>query len=106
MTVPRRQPTASSLPNDAVNAGQRQSRRCFLQLGAAAAAGLAVAQFGRPHAVMADEPSPMTGDEALARLLDGNGRFAAGQPQHANQSLARLTAVAAGQQPFAFVLGC
>jgi len=55
---------------------------------------------------MADEPSPMTGDEALARLLDGNGRFAAGQPQHANQSLARLTAVAAGQQPFAFVLGC
>jgi carbonic anhydrase len=56
--------------------------------------------------VGAGEPGPLTGDEALARLLDGNRRFVAGQPLHPNQSPERRSMLAAGQQPFAFVLGC
>jgi carbonic anhydrase len=39
-------------------------------------------------------------------LLEGNARFAAGQTQHPDQSVDRRTEVAAGQHPFAFVLGC
>jgi carbonic anhydrase len=64
--------------------------------GAGAGAGWSVARAA----------GPLTGEDALARLLDGNRRFAAGLAQHPNQSLDQRTAVAAGQQPFAFVLGC
>jgi carbonic anhydrase len=106
MTSLRRQATAGALPSTAGNAGTRQSRRTFLQLGTAAAAGLALAQGGQSRAVPADAAGPLTGEDALARLLDGNRRFAAGLAQHPNQSLDQRTAVAAGQQPFAFVLGC
>lgn len=44
-------------------------------------------------------------EEALQRLLEGNRRYAAGQPS-ADISARRRAAVAGDQQPFAMVLGC
>ena len=43
---------------------------------------------------------------AMQRLLDGNTRFVSGQLQHPHQDGSRRTEVAAGQKPFAVVIGC
>ena len=51
-------------------------------------------------------PETDTPDEALARLRAGNQRFVAGQTQAPHRDMARLKEVAAGQKPFAAVLGC
>ncbi len=48
---------------------------------------------------------PTTPDEALARLLAGNGRFVDGTPQAPVPSAERIE-LASGQDPFAVVLGC
>jgi carbonic anhydrase len=48
----------------------------------------------------------MTGDEALARLLEGNRRFVAERAAHPNQSGERRQEIARGQLPFAILLGC
>ena len=45
-------------------------------------------------------------DEALEVLLAGNARFVAGRWQHDHETMARRAALAAGQKPFAVVLGC
>jgi carbonic anhydrase len=46
-------------------------------------------------------------EEALQRLRDGNGRFVADVTgQHAGTSPSRRLELAAGQEPFAIVLGC
>jgi carbonic anhydrase len=47
-----------------------------------------------------------TSDMALRQLLEGNQRYVEAKLAHPNQTLARLTEVAAGQAPFAAVLGC
>lgn len=39
-------------------------------------------------------------------LLEGNARFVAGTTQHPHQDAARRTETAAGQKPFAVVVGC
>jgi carbonic anhydrase len=45
--------------------------------------------------------------EALARLVEGNRRFAAGRPSIDTQvSPSRRNALASGQEPFAIILGC
>lgn len=41
-----------------------------------------------------------------ARLMAGNRRFVAGQPAHPDQTPARRSELAAGQRPFAAILGC
>jgi carbonic anhydrase len=51
-------------------------------------------------------PWPMTPDEALAFLLDGNTRFVAGEADHPNQDAARREASANAQRPFAALFGC
>lgn len=45
-------------------------------------------------------------DEALARLIAGNGRFVRGEVRLASIPLETLTDLARGQAPFATVLGC
>jgi carbonic anhydrase len=45
-------------------------------------------------------------NEALERLLQGNRRFAAGQPAHPDQQPAHRAALVAGQHPLAAILGC
>ncbi|HEX6117031.1 MAG TPA: carbonic anhydrase [Solirubrobacterales bacterium] len=47
---------------------------------------------------------PRTGDEALARLLAGNARFVAGRKL--DHDTLRRAELAAGQEPFAVILGC
>ncbi len=43
---------------------------------------------------------------ALQKLLEGNARFVAGQSAHPHQDGTRRTELAAGQKPFAVVIGC
>jgi carbonic anhydrase len=49
---------------------------------------------------------PMTPDEALRFLLDGNERFVAGKVDHPNQDAARREAGVNAQRPFAVLFGC
>ena len=52
-------------------------------------------------------PRPESAAEALAELLDGNRRFAAGEPDHGHEiSAAAAAAASGGQQPYAVVVGC
>jgi carbonic anhydrase len=53
-----------------------------------------------------EQPAKVTPAEALARLKAGNQRFIAGKPQHPHQNPKRRSELAAGQRPFAIVLGC
>ncbi len=68
-------------------------------LTASAAAAPAYAQ-GTPAA-----PRPETPDAALRALVEGNARYAANQPRSRDFSATRA-ARAAGQAPFASILGC
>jgi carbonic anhydrase len=53
------------------------------------------------------ERRPQNPEQAWAALLAGNRRFAAGRPLHPNQDAEhRMDTAAAGQSPFAVVLGC
>ena len=50
--------------------------------------------------------TPLTADEALARLMEGNQRFVSGRAIHPNQTVERRAALAGGQTPIAIVLTC
>lgn len=62
---------------------------------------LIAADTGSAHA-----GSPLTPDEALAKLMEGNQRFVARRRLNPHQDLARITEVAVGQAPFAAILSC
>jgi carbonic anhydrase len=47
-----------------------------------------------------------TATEIVGRLLEGNRRFADGEPQHGHQSAGWRAKLTAAQHPFATVLGC
>ncbi|AVH62135.1 carbonic anhydrase [Nostoc sp. 'Peltigera membranacea cyanobiont' 213] len=51
-------------------------------------------------------PNPISPNEAIRRLLDGNQRFIHQKRQYLSQSLERLLLVAKAQYPFAAILGC
>jgi carbonic anhydrase len=51
-------------------------------------------------------PQPVSADEALKRLLDGNQRFLSQTRKYPHQSLEHLRLVAQAQYPFASILGC
>jgi carbonic anhydrase len=53
----------------------------------------------------ADAPA-LSPDAALKNLLDGNDRYVASKAVHPDQTTKRRVEVAAGQHPFAVVLGC
>ena len=82
-------------------------RRNFLKLGSIAAL-LASAAFWQVNQAEAGEPAPavISPDAALQKLMDGNQRFVQHQPQHPDQSAARLQEVAQAQHPFATILSC
>jgi carbonic anhydrase len=48
----------------------------------------------------------LTPDQALARLMEGNRRFVADDPQRPNISSSRRRELAGGQAPFATIVGC
>jgi carbonic anhydrase len=79
-------------------------------LGCAAPAqtgALATPAKGAPPSKTAPPaPPPATPDEALARLDEGNKRFAAGKPLAPHRDMDRLKEIAPKQTPFAAFLGC
>jgi carbonic anhydrase len=85
------------------------SRRRFLLAGAglALAATSMSALVGRVSAQDAPTPPPnaMSGEAALKRLMDGNARYAANQPQQKDFSAGRA-ARAQAQYPFAAIVSC
>ena len=50
--------------------------------------------------------SSLTADQALQRLIEGNGRYMAGAATHPDQTTQRRAELANGQFPFAIVLTC
>jgi carbonic anhydrase len=76
------------------------SRRVFLVAGAAAAC--AGGAFAAPHG----EAPGLTPAAALAKLLAGNARYAAGRVLHPDADLARRKVLAGGQHPFATIVSC
>ena len=58
-------------------------------------------------AIFAKDQQPMTADDAVRLMKEGNKRFVTMRLEHPNLSAARREAVAVeAQQPFATVLGC
>ncbi|GAA3805501.1 carbonic anhydrase [Streptomyces coacervatus] len=81
------------------------NRRAFLTATAAVGA-LAAAPASAAPAEPDDRPRPTTAPAALAELLAGNRRYATGLPRHPDEGLLRRHTLAAGQHPFAVVVGC
>lgn len=77
------------------------SRRSVLSaLGCLACAGFPA------HAASPVQPTSLTPDQAIARLLDGNRRFIADDPTRVDISTRRREILAGGQAPFATIIGC
>jgi carbonic anhydrase len=51
-------------------------------------------------------PTHISADEALRRLVEGNERFLNGTTRWDRVTVAALTRLADGQQPYATILGC
>lgn len=66
-------------------------------------AALISSLFLSTFALAGEVPSPA---EALARLKEGNVRFAAGKATNPNSGADRIAETSKGQHPFAAVLGC
>ncbi|MFJ3304900.1 carbonic anhydrase [Streptomyces sp. NPDC086549] len=83
-------------------------RRTFLTAaaGALAAAPSPTATAPRPRPATAPRPRPVTARAALDQLLTGNRRYASGRPLHPHQARGLREALAAGQHPFAVIVGC
>ncbi|MHC5653806.1 carbonic anhydrase [Stappia sp.] len=85
------------------------SRRGLFGLGAAAASTAFVGGFMLPGAAAAQETAPapndISPDEALQRLVEGNGRYVTSAPRNADFSVGRA-ARAGAQYPFAGLLSC
>jgi carbonic anhydrase len=88
-------------------------RRDFLKF--ASLVGIAATGFGdsfwnSEQTAIADihpvNPNPISPNEAIKRLLEGNQRFIHQKRQYPDQSLERLRLVAKAQYPFAAILGC
>ncbi|MEH2459361.1 carbonic anhydrase [Nostoc sp.] len=88
-------------------------RRDFLKF--ASMVGIAATTFGdnfwnSEQTAVADihlvNPNPISPNEAVRRLLDGNQRFIHQKRKYPDQSLEHLRLVANAQYPFAAILGC
>jgi carbonic anhydrase len=84
---------------------QSVSRREFVRLSglAAGAAGLALPTTGQAADT---EPANRDADAVLARLLEGNKRFARGELAHPGRKPEDFAPLAEGQLPLAVVVGC
>lgn len=61
---------------------------------------------GQPAEAATPNPNPLSPDDALKRLLDGNRRFVKQQRQYPDQSPKRLSEIAQAQHPYATILSC
>ena len=73
-------------------------------IGTGILAARAGAELAAPAPVVAE--TPLTPDQALQLLIDGNQRFVNAMREKPNQTWTRIAAVAPSQAPFAAVLGC
>jgi carbonic anhydrase len=73
-------------------------------IGTGILAARAGAELAAPAPVIAE--TPLTPDEALQLLIDGNQRFVNAMREKPNQTWTRIAQVAPSQAPFAAVLGC
>jgi carbonic anhydrase len=78
------------------------NRRAFL----AATTASVLTTIASAPAVAASRSRPATAGAALDELLAGNRRYAAGRPRLPHEESARRHVLAAGQHPFAVVVGC
>ena len=62
--------------------------------------------WGEPPAAHSATEGAVTAAEGLARLKDGNDRYARNEATHPDQTAERLTSLAGGQHPFAVILSC
>lgn len=86
---------------------RRLDRREFLQFGGASvAAGAILAACGGSDDSPPALERPNTADAALARLVEGNRRFANGALAHPHQDRRQRDIVAGGQRPWALVWAC
>jgi len=76
---------------------------CRLFVASSVAGLLALASIANSFAA---ETAAVAPDAALARLVEGNKRFVAGNVTHPDQSVDRRTEVAKGQHPYAIILTC
>jgi carbonic anhydrase len=100
MTHEPASPEAPTSPN-----AMLWNRRRFLAAGAALGAGV----WATVRAQSAPRPiaeAPMSGEEALRRLLEGNRRFVRGKPLHAHEAARWRQRLSRQQKPIAAVLGC
>lgn len=84
------------------------SRRAFVRLvGITATVSLAACGTnGMGVTAVNSSPAVTNGDEALARLMEGNARYVSAKLNHPDQTLQRRAEVASGQHPFAIILTC
>ncbi len=82
------------------------NRRAALRFGVLSLLGLGVARSRVVALAVASGGARISPREALERLLEGNRRFAAGEPSLADISEARRVELAAGQEPFAAIVSC
>ena len=87
-------------------------RRSFLNLTGTGGLALIAAVTGsafwstQSDWAIAASLEPLSPDDALKRLMDGNQRFVQQKSEHPDQSPARMKDVAQAQHPFATVLSC
>jgi carbonic anhydrase len=80
----------------------------MIQLGATASVATIMSSNARGQDAtgFADENMPATPEEALARLKEGNARFANGKVRHAHEAANWRKQLTLQQAPFATILGC
>jgi carbonic anhydrase len=88
-----------------MRSSDHSSRREFVRLTGLAAS---VAGLGLPSAINAAEPQAVARDpqSVLARLIEGNKRFANGELTHPGRSPKEFLALAEGQAPLAIIIAC
>ncbi|WP_017717030.1 carbonic anhydrase [Kamptonema formosum] len=74
--------------------------------GASGLVAIAMAEIVIPETAIPQEAAPLTGDEALQKLMAGNKRYVEQKRTYPDQTPMRLAEVAKGQHPFAILLGC
>jgi carbonic anhydrase len=80
-------------------------RRLLTAVAAGTLAGVSARPIRAEAPIDPARPNALRPDEALARLMDGNGRYVANAPANRDMSAGRARRAAA-QHPIACVLGC
>lgn len=89
-----------------MKAGDRSTRREFVQAGLAVTAAMVTGSTALAANTEAQAKERRKPDEVLAALMEGNKRFVEGRLTHPGRSPADFQALAEGQAPDVIILGC